>query len=173
MTRTSFIFGETGLAMGLGMELDSASLLVMLLYAPGTTGRANEPVKGRTRIQKLMFLTYQERGVKKEVKEEMKYFPHKAGPFSPDLWDDLEFLRLAKVVEDYGYLDEQNEELQEFKLSEKGLKLAEQLKEQVDPKILNLIRQIKNEYNAMPLRNLLRYVYARYPEYAIYSKVSS
>lgn len=153
-------------------ELDSSALLVMLLYSPGASGRSNEPIKGKTRMQKLMFLTLQEREIKPEVKEDMKYFPHKAGPFSPDLWDNIEFLRLAKVVDDYGDLDENNEELQEFKLSEKGVRLAEQLKKNVDPKFLTFLQQLKTEYNEMPLKDLLRYVYARFPEYAIYSKVS-
>jgi uncharacterized protein YwgA len=153
-------------------ELDPTSLLVLLLYSPGATGRPNEPIKGKTRMQKLMFLTLQDRAVKPEVKEEMKYFAHKAGPFSPDLWDNLEFLRLAKVVDDYGYLEERDENLQEFKLSEKGMRLVEQLRKEVDPKLLTFLQQLKTEYNNMPLRELLKYVYARFPEYAIYSKVS-
>ena len=34
-------------------------LLIALLYAPGRTGAANEPIEGRTRIQKLLFLLQQ------------------------------------------------------------------------------------------------------------------
>jgi uncharacterized protein YwgA len=152
-------------------ELDSVTLLMMLLYAPGSQGRLNEPIRGRTRLQKLLFLLYEEGKLKGIVKDRHQYIPHKAGPFSTDVLDSIEFLRQLGLVKDFGYLD-QTDEVQDFLLSPKGVEVARKMRSIIDDRIWKTIEAIKSEYNSMDLNELLRYIYARYPEYAIHSEAA-
>jgi uncharacterized protein YwgA len=66
--------------------------LMLLLYAPGATGQTNEPVEGITRLQKLMFLLNKEHKVTSTLKT-IDFTAYAFGPFSPELYDEIAFLR--------------------------------------------------------------------------------
>ena len=80
-------------------------ILLLLLYSPGKTDKVNEPIIGRTRIVKMLFLFKEEvfQLFKKDIKidEEKFYsfFPWDFGPFSRDVYDDLTFFVLRKFID--------------------------------------------------------------------------
>jgi hypothetical protein len=80
-------------------------LLLLLLYSPGTTKNVNEPIVGRTRMMKAVFLFKTElfKRFKEniELKEENLYefFPWFFGPFSADVYNDLTFFILRGFVD--------------------------------------------------------------------------
>lgn len=72
--------------------------LVMMLIGLGASDQLNESLGGMTRLQKYLFLLEKEGGVRTEG-DAFHFEPYKAGPYSPKLYDDLEFL------ENLGFLE--------------------------------------------------------------------
>ena len=79
-------------------------ILLLLLYSPGQSEEINQPIVGRTRLVKMLFLFMEEalkifkRGT--EVTEENFYtfFPWFFGPFSSEIYDDLKFFELRGFI---------------------------------------------------------------------------
>jgi hypothetical protein len=65
--------------------------LVMMLIGLGATNELDDSLGGITRLQKYLFLLEKEGGVHVEG-DVLQFEPYKAGPYSPKLYDDLEFL---------------------------------------------------------------------------------
>lgn len=80
-------------------------VLLLLLYSPGKTERVNEPISGRTRLVKMLFLFREEvlKDFRKgtEITEEnfYEFFPWNFGPFSTQVHDDLDFFILHGFIE--------------------------------------------------------------------------
>src|ERR1700722_14184229 len=80
-------------------------ILLLLLYAPGATKQVNEPIVGRTRIVKMLFIFKNEvfphfkKGT--EISEEnfYEFFAWNFGPFSTQVYDDLTFFGLHGFIE--------------------------------------------------------------------------
>lgn len=89
-------------------------VLLLLLYSPGIADSVNEPVIGRTRLVKMLFL------FKKEVLSHFrsgtdvtddnfyKFFSWNFGPFSRDVYDDLTFFILRGFIEPSPTTDEES-----------------------------------------------------------------
>jgi len=114
-------------------------ILLLLLYSPGKSGEPNEPIVGRTRLIKMLFLFKKEvlshfsRG--SEITEESFYqfFPWNFGPFSPQVYDDLMFFILRGFIESSAATQEslpESEEEWEKWLDESG---ASESSEAFDP----------------------------------------
>lgn len=79
-------------------------ILLLLLYSPGVKNQFNEPVKGRTRILKMLFLFKEE--VLKFFRKNTyinddnfyEYFPWNFGPFSSQVYDDITFFLLRGFI---------------------------------------------------------------------------
>jgi len=80
-------------------------VLLLLLYSPGKTGRINEPIVGRTRLVKMLFLFKAEvlplfrRGTEITDENFYQFFPWNFGPFSAQVYDDITFFILRGFVE--------------------------------------------------------------------------
>lgn len=72
--------------------------LLLLLLGLGEAGTSSRGIDGITRLQKLLFLLWQEEGVE-EVNEAFKYRPYKAGPYSRKLYDELQLLENLGLVQ--------------------------------------------------------------------------
>jgi uncharacterized protein YwgA len=79
-------------------KITGKDLILLLLYAPGKTGEYAEKIEGRTRLQKMVFLfekeVYPKFKQNKLITEEdlPRFIPYDYGPFSKQVYDDLEFL---------------------------------------------------------------------------------
>ena len=174
---------------------------MLLLYARGHGGRQCEPIRGRTRIMKMVFLFDKEvrrrfnlgRDVANAIPE---FTPYNYGPFSAQVFTDLEFLvelELIKVkrivqgellpeeVSEYRYWqagstasedDEEPQYEEEFELTPLGRSFVEEeLLDQLTQEQLEALDQFKSRCTGTTLRALLRYVYSKYPETTIKSKI--
>jgi hypothetical protein len=80
-------------------------VLLLLLYSPGRGDEPNEPIIGRTRLVKMLFLFKEEalQHFRRETDipedEFYEFFPWNFGPFSRDVYDDLTFFTLRGFVE--------------------------------------------------------------------------
>jgi uncharacterized protein YwgA len=183
------------------MSVDSGmDVLVLLLYAKGETGKVNEPIRGITRLEKLMYLLDREGEFHKYLSN-YQFVAYDYGPFSSRLWDDIETLKdeslgLVEVQEvsssyfietsDAEKAMEEESELKEktlgsdakkkveiYSLSERGEKVANQLFNELSAEERSILENIKRRFNSMSLFELIRYVYLKYPESTVYSKIRS
>lgn len=176
--------------------------IVLLLYAKGHQNKQCEPIKGRTRLMKMVFLFNEE--VKKSfnaghtisdgVLPDFKAYDY--GPFSEKVYADLEFLvdsgfvkikherenLAAEELEEYQYWQttsgvrdqlDASDGIDEFSLSEigRGFVKDEELGE-LSTEQWDLLNKFKARCTGIPLRNLLRYVYVKYPKMITNSKIA-
>ena len=84
-------------------SLNSKEALALLLYLPGKTGRLCEPIVGRTRLVKTMFLFSKEMQPQLTKKGWDLILPnftaYDYGPFSIDVLNDLETLHTLGIVD--------------------------------------------------------------------------
>lgn len=169
-------------------------ILLLLLYGNGD--RHSEPIEGRTRLMKLLYLLGEETRINERLKIANWYDfqPYNFGPFSSSVFDDIDFLRnvgLIKsiergsqtwaeswedtmVIEESGVAREDADiepvyEQEVFSLTDKGeLFVEEELMhaDNLSKAILDDIRKVRNEYGRLTLSSLLRYVYAKHPDSA-------
>ena len=170
--------------------LDSKSLLLCMIAIQKDD--ISGELGGITRLQKLIFLLEKEHGIKSKDNR-FEFTAYKAGPYSSNLYDDLEFL------ENIGYLEseivgdavweevieidilnfedlistENNEGVsfsdsyveRSFKLTDKGKEKVKKLMEdQSYSTIFKSIRRIKSKYGNYSLNDILYYIYSKYPD---------
>lgn len=83
-------------------QLSSKDLLLALLYSPGVESKHNEPIVGRTKLTKMIYL------FEKEIYPQFfndidislpQFEPYYYGPFSRQLFDDLRFFLSIGFIE--------------------------------------------------------------------------
>lgn len=131
-------------------------------------------VQGRTRMQKLVFLTQQRLG---DDFRPYRYIAYDYGPFSKDLLDALEKYDEEGLVERRTERTWDGSEKYIYQLTAKGKKSFEQnLQESEDREEIERIRatseEVVAEFNKMSISKLLDYVYDAYPDYAENSVLS-
>lgn len=109
-------------------EMNGKDLLLAFLYSPGVATATNEPIVGRTKLTKMMFLFEKQiysRFFEDTLQIELPVFePYYFGPFSKQLFEDLSFfesigmikseettipLSAADKIESDGVFDEEDE----------------------------------------------------------------
>jgi len=177
------------------MSIESgAEAIIVLLYAPGNTGRVGENIRGITRLDKILFLVLNEEKIWGKVAKDLQFEPYDYGPYSNKLYDYVELLKDTGLVEVRRVQPSRFEEVSDafvsdmqvafegvsvrpereaeiYGLSEKGMKLGERLYESMTPREREAIERIKKKFNATPLERLLQYVYTKFPEYASRSRI--
>jgi uncharacterized protein YwgA len=171
-------------------------LLMILLYARGHTGEQCQPIQGRTRLMKMVFIFKKELLDKinkdKTISDEAipEFDAYDYGPFSAQVYSDLEFLIDMGFVEfrDIGSESAYPEESQEFKhwteddlsqtnyqeffLSSLGKNFVKDvLLSSFTDDQMRLIGEFKSRCTGTTLRALLRYVYTKYAAYTTESKI--
>ncbi|NIM45979.1 MAG: hypothetical protein GTN80_09405 [Nitrososphaeria archaeon] len=138
--------------------------ILILLYALGH-------IKGNMRLEKLLFLLKEQFKV---VEEEFYIFrPYLFGPFSPEVSQDARILYNVKLIDIeekvFGTLELSDWLFlrKTYKLIEKGRKKAKSFYKDAaeKPKVKEALWRLQ-DYNALPLNNLLSYVFKTYPEYS-------
>lgn len=182
------------------MAIESkAELLLTLLYSPDST-HLSAPIVGITRLEKLLFLLKQESNLVSQKKREsvFNFVPFRMGPWSQEVYDEADFLESLGLlnkkktgeasVEDSAHTDElfdsliltkyqkndfnsRNESVERFELTEKGKAIAQGIWNKLTDEDKKQITRIKAQFNKMNLRQFLRYVYKKYPEYASKSEI--
>jgi len=182
----------------MGKIASSKDLIMLLLYARGKHGKECEPITGRTRLMKMVYLFDEEIRKKFNMEEAIpdssmpKFEPYDYGPFSRHVYNDLEFLvnmgfvevnpsgskeLLPDEVEEYEYWqaisgDEDRPFQEEFNLSEVGRKFVEKkLKGELTQEQWKVLDNFKERCTSASLSALLKYVYARYPKMITKSKI--
>ncbi len=176
-------------------KLKSVDIIMLLLYSPGYTENYNEPISGRTKITKMLFLFEKELAKKfklDKITGEEDIFNFKAwnyGPMSSTIFKDIDFLKnigfikttdnvssnlTIEEVQEYNYYSEKYNDdtdtefqTETYHLSEKGLNFIKD-KQKYDKLSDNqklYLKEFKKQFNKAPLRDILKYVYTTYPEF--------
>lgn len=178
------------------MAFSREELLLLLLYTSPHKVQGNPAVFGSTRAQKLVFLATREFEVIQTVTStEYGFIPYDFGPYSKDLERDLRPLLEAGVIDNNAaaVLDKEPEQLSYAELTsfmKKRPRHADPyvLRGPLVPKVQELLMRLKAEgvdiqklledfrtlhfrYGTMDLEELLRYVYERYPETNVNTKL--
>lgn len=161
-------------------RLDKEDVLLLLLSAMSGSG-AKEKVSSITRVEKMMFLLQNETTFSDRVVEKFAFQPWKFGPFSKEIYEDLDLLssldlvnveerELANYVdyteEDHLIGGEDDEPVVEkvFSLTDRGKRVAEKLRGHISEEDWSEIIRLKKRFEGVPLTRLIQYVYHKYPE---------
>jgi len=145
--------------MGERISLDP--LLLLLLYFGDSKGRTE--VRGRTKLEKLLFLVIKELEKRGYTIEDSDYIPYTYGPFSTRVFG------LIDSLSNDGEIDIRKEnDIEIFDLSkEKRKELSEKI-----PRIkarysdiVEVIQEIKRRFNELSTDFVTAYVYLKYPEF--------
>jgi hypothetical protein len=140
--------------------------VMLMLYAPGSTGMFGEPVLGKTRLMKEVFLLDYEAKSSDPILHVGPFLPYKYGPFNRKVaaaTDDLTNAHLVTISGEGQWV--------RISLTEQGRSEAQTLWQELPLEAKKDLLSIKARYNSQPLATLLHYVYSRYPEYAVASEI--
>lgn len=177
-------------------------LVLALLFAGDSGASVNAPIGGITRLEKLVFLVSQEKnGILSQLDDPTDVYefrPYKMGPFSPEVYDEIDFLKGIGLIADSPIRDstgaasvERDELLDEqlldkytrtdhsidespdvkVSLSTLGLEAGRRAFESLTPDEQRFLLDLKQRFNRVPLKDFLRYVYKKYPQYASKSEI--
>ncbi len=132
--------------------------ILLLLFSGGRVRRYNEPVIGKTRLMKELFLLQQMEGT---LSPAYSFRAHKYGPFSNEIYHDLDELNQTGLVEWISGRGGGS-----FSLTQNGFNVARAIWEKTDGKLRKRIFDVKLRFNLMPLSQLLSYVYGHYGEFS-------
>lgn len=159
--------------------------ILFLLYVDGQA-----PISGAIRLQKMVFLLKNEYKISKRTFTSIKFTAHKFGMYSKEIQDDIIFLENMGLISaknrdkfsfDYLMGDEDITKPVEYSLTDKGIKFVEAViaeasksGEESKTKINEIVKtcgDVKQKFNSADIRDILKYVYKKYPEYTINSEI--
>ena len=173
------------------MQLNSVDIILLLLYSPGYTDMVNEPINGRTKITKMLFLFEKELSKKFKLDKltgDENIFNFTAwnfGPMSATIFKNLDFLKNIGFIESslatsynvtteeineynhyYKDIVDNEEAITEYKSERFCLTPKDKGKYRLltdDQK--KYLKEYKTKLNKASLRDILKYVYMTYPDY--------
>jgi uncharacterized protein len=168
----------------LAIEIDDA--VILLLGAPSSAPALWGRLDGITRLEKLIFLLERETSLSAYLSDDADFIAYNFGPFSPKIYQEVETLAAAGLLVDSARpaddtadswerltaIDATGEVRPEdayttrnLALTELGRRYYDVLARQLPAKALEELSGFKDRFAALPLRQLVRYVYENYPEY--------
>jgi uncharacterized protein len=160
-------------------EVDDA--IVLLLGAPSRSPALRGRIEGITRLEKLVFLLERETELGRLLTERPDFEAHNFGPFSAKVYQAVETLETADLITDSAKLSPTAEDswetdqligdelattytTRDFELTELGQQYYTALRAELPPDTEQVLKEFKDKFAGLPLRQLVRYVYKRYPD---------
>lgn len=174
-------------------------LILALLYAASDVEKELGAIEGITRLEKLLFLVNKESRLSQwqNTSEQFNFKPYLMGPFSSDIYDEIDFLESldlisskktganppAESVEDQLFFSNQildkyqkneivnKDETRVYQLTAKGKQRAKKIFDSLPQDEKDFLINLKKKYGRLTLKQLLRYIYQKYPSYASKSEI--
>jgi uncharacterized protein YwgA len=142
--------------------LDPVSFILACIFWAGGI------IKGKTRLQKIIFLLQQELGI-----TIFEFKPYRFGPFSSQLNEIIDSLLNQGLLQmqksKFSSLEEKSIEI--VSLTNEGIAKAEQVIESLDNVTRITARILAKHYAMVPLTYLIAYIYAKYPDFTTLSEI--
>lgn len=162
--------------------LETDDLIVLLLGAPSESPLLRDRLNGITRLEKLIFLLEEEHDLERLMREFGDFEAHHFGPFSSKVYSAVETLVAAGLLQERTVPTGSSEDSWEtanliginegvsyaerqFRLTDRGKKYYAALLREVPKDIPVRLGRFKDQFGAVPLRNLVRYVYQNYEKF--------
>ncbi len=142
----------------LGNHLLSSDLILMLLMVA--------PIKGMTKMQKQVFLTWKE--LFKDVSVDLGYYPWKYGAYSKVVENSVKILEKQQLIEKR----KRKGEGTIFDITKSGRNMIKNKIRIMRLDLRNLTEK-KTDWDDWTSRGTLRYVYRNYPEYTSKTNIPS
>jgi uncharacterized protein YwgA len=126
--------------------------------------KKNPEISGMLMFTKQFFVFVKE--IKKDLEDTFKFIAYDYGPYSFVLKDLIDKLSTEGYIKVIAY-----EERRDFVLTDKGVERAKKAYEKLDNKTRVTLEKLRYEATQLGYSGVLRYVYSRYPEYTIASKI--
>jgi len=166
--------------------IETDDVVVLLCGAPGGP-QPRGSLEGVTRLEKLIFLLERETPVRTWLTEVADFRSDRFGPFSAEIYKAVDSLWAYGLLEDSARFADDAEDRWEtvnvvgkdvdefttrtFKLTERGLRYYDALIAELPDNAETVLQTFKDRFARLPLRQLVRYVYERYPEYTDKSEI--
>lgn len=166
------------------IEVDDA--IILLLGAPSDVPSLKNRIEGITRLEKLMFLLEKESDLRGILTEDAEFEPHQFGPFSSKIYQEVEILSAANLIDDSAKLAQSSEDTWEaeeivgaeqsaqfvtrdISLTDRGRKYYDSLIADLPKGTEKSLKSFKAQFAGLPLSQLIRYVYQRHEPYTVNS----
>jgi hypothetical protein len=174
--------------MAAQQAIETDDVIVLLLGAPGGSDPPGH-LDGVTRLEKLVFLLERETPVRSWATETADFRSHKFGPFSNKIYKAVDTLVAANLLQDSARASDNEEDRWEavnvlfefddldpyttrtFQLTERGVRYYKALIGLLPSDAEEILEGFKERFATLPLRQLIRYVYERYPEFTDKSEI--
>lgn len=168
------------------LETDDA--IVLVLGSPGGSERPGY-LDGVTRLEKLIFLLERETPVREWMTDKADFRSYRFGPFSSKVYEAADTLAAAKLIRDSAsqagsvedrwesvtaLMDERDVDpytTRTFELTDRGKNYYAALLSELPPNAEQVLEDFKSRFARLPLRQLVRYVYERYPQFTDRSEI--
>ena len=149
----------------LAKRINRMDLLLLLLFADGRTESTNEPIEGKTRLQKELFLS-QKNLKDHRVEKPYSFRPYHYGPYCKDIYSDIDWLKDEGIIVEKQQTDAYGGVLRIFSLTKSGInEVKELLGDSEIFKQYEMIREVKKAYNSMSVVKLVEYTHNAYSDY--------
>ena len=145
-------------------SMERSDWLLLLLGSPTKEG-ATPPLEP-VRVMKGMFLLVMDGNL--DDPPSYNFEPYHYGPVSLQIYDDLAQLAEEGTIEALPVL---GYSWRRYRLSPEGMARYEELRTRLELDVGEEIERVKELVAGLSFRALLRHVYTRYPEYAVYSVI--
>ena len=139
--------------------------ILLLLLKKGSHDGSKGVISGKTRLQKLLFLV-QDELTSRGYKARYAFRPYLYGPYSRELYTDIEWLRMNDLIEVKTNFDEYSGLTTDFMITEKGKKKLEKV---MDPFVFENIDEIVEgviaKYGQMSVTQLVEFVHKEFSNY--------
>lgn len=146
-------------------KINRMDILLLLLLAKGPTGTINEPINGKTRLQKELFLS-QKKLKDLGVSRPYPFRPYHYGPYCKEIYNDLEWLKKNGIIEERSTYNPYGGITRDFRLTAKGIqKTQKMIKERALDNQYDIIKEIKMKFNSMSVIELVEFTHREYADY--------
>ena len=141
-------------------------MLQMLLLAGGSDQPQNEPIGGKTRLQKELFLVHKALQSSGIALKSYSFRPYYYGPYCKDIYQDISWLVGKGIVEERNVESSYSGIMNIYCLTPSGVEQTWKLIAEMGlEEPFRLIQDVKTKYNSMSVVDLVELTHKAYPEY--------
>lgn len=138
--------------------------MLAVLYA-----EKHRPVRGKLMLMKTMFIAAKE--IVPEADQVLAFYPKDYGPFSREVAKAVEDLAKKGLIVARGGGEDRETDRTDFYLAPAGSEQGEKVFLRLQPESQERLRELRAGAEEMGYSGIVRYVYAKYPEYISASKI--